>query len=81
MLFWTFDFERKKGFADFLLGHWSTKKNTNFQKILKKYFTGELQKKVQGTKRGAANHSFFTHPVCKYTGLSSSLLPNVNRAW
>jgi len=56
------------------------KKITNFQKILKKYFTGELQKKVQGTKRGAANHSFFTHPVCKYTGLSSSVLPNVNRA-
>ena len=46
MLFWTFDFERKKGSRIFL-GHWSSKKNTNFQKILEKYHSGELLK--QGT--------------------------------
>ena len=43
--FSNYNFENFLRFADFLLGHWSTKKITNFQKILKKPHTGELHKK------------------------------------
>ena len=52
---------REKRFADFLLGHWSTKKITNFQKILKKHHTGELHKKVQFCTR-RRKHTFFYSP-------------------
>ena len=50
---------REKRFADFLLGHWSTKKNTHFQKILKKHHAGELHKRRYNISPGAANHTFF----------------------
>jgi len=54
---------REKGLWIFL-GHLSTKKIINFQKILKKHHTGELHNKRYNFAPGAANHTFFlTHPV------------------
>ena len=66
MLFWTFDFERKKirGFSFGPLEY--QKKITSFQKHWKKKdHTGELHKKRHNFAPGAANHTFFlTNPVC-----------------
>ena len=51
LFLWTFDFERKKRFADFLLGHWSTK--INWQ-IFKKYWKNTIQESC--TKKGTILH-------------------------
>ena len=45
------------------MGHWNTKKITNFQNILKKHRSGELQNKVQFCTRRSKSHFFLTHPV------------------
>ena len=62
MLFWTFDFERKKVRRFF--GYRSSKKNQNFQKILKKTLYKRVTLKRYNFASGAANPTFFFNSPC-----------------
>ena len=58
---------REKRFADFLLGHWSNKKNLQiFQNFWKNTIYRIVAQKRYNFSPGAANHTFFTHPVSLY---------------
>ena len=66
MLLRTFDFERKKRFTNFLLGHWSTKKKIQIFKNIEKTPCRRVgQKNYNFAPGGAANHTFFYSP-CIY---------------
>ena len=58
LFFWTFDFKRKKRFADFFRAiAWNTKK-----KIFKKYWKNTIQESCKKKVRfapGTTNHTFF----------------------
>jgi len=50
---------REKKYGDFFWAIEVPKKITNFQKILKNFYTGELHIKRYNFAPGAANHTFF----------------------
>ena len=55
---------REKKLTDFLLGHWSTKKNYKFSKNIEKTPYRRVAQKRYNFAPDAANHTFFlTHPV------------------
>ena len=59
--FLNFYFWEKNMFADYLLGHWSIKKITNFQKYWKNTLQESCTKK-DNFAPGAASHTFFDSP-------------------
>ena len=73
MLFWTFDFEEKKSFADFF-GANGIPKKFKILKIIEKHYTGELHKKsiilhqawLTHFFDSPCIHVFLTHPVYMY---------------
>ena len=73
MLFWTFDFERKKGSRIFFWVFGLPKKIQIF-KTYKKHHAGELHKKRYNFAPGAVNHTFLTHPVFPHILILASLI-------
>jgi len=63
--FLNFYFGEKNMFADYLLGHWSIKKITNFQKYWKNTLQESCTKK-NNFAPGAASHTFFWPCKHKY---------------
>ena len=58
---------REKRFADFLLGHWSTKKKYKFSKNIEKPLYRRVAQKRYNFAPGAANHTFFYSPLTVFT--------------
>ena len=77
MLFWTFDFERKKDSRIFFWATGVPKKIKNFQKILKKHHTGELHKKGTILHQAPQITLFFDSP-CMSCNLSCYMSCNLS---